>query len=150
MKYLLTILITTLCATTNLQAQKLVIGSTAPPLKEVKWLSNPPQPGKVYLIDFYQDSNPTCKQFFSKLKPLWQTYPDKIAIIILTRDDNDAIKELVKNFGDHYSFGYDATGGVFSSYGIKYLPSTLLTDSKGKILWMGNLGNLPQSTLDKL
>ena len=130
--------------------QKLVIGSEVPNLKEVKWQGAAPPNGKAMLIEFYQESNPTSRGFFSKLAPVKSNNGEKVSIVVLTRDSGAPLEKLVASYGDNYYIGLDDTGNTFTNFGVKYLPYTMLVDSKSKILWIGNLGNLQQSSIDKI
>lgn len=132
------LLITMFLALPQTQAQKLVIGSKIPELKSVKWLSKEPNLSQSAFIEFYQSSNSTSKQYFPKLANIY-AYKSNVTVIVLTRENNDAIAQLVKDFGGQYSIGYDVDGKVFEAFGVRFVPFSMVVDGKGNLLWQGNL-----------
>lgn len=133
-----TLLTVTMLLTLAAQAQRMVIGSKVPDLKKIQWLGNTPPSGKSSFIEFYQSTNSTSKQYFPKLKDI-RNYNSNINIIVLTRENNDAIAELVREHGSEYYFGYDPQGDVFTSFGVKFVPFSMAVDPKGNLQWQGNL-----------
>lgn len=131
----------------DIQAQKLVIGSKAPSLKDVEWLNSTPADGRVMLIEFFQASNPTSVKFLDKLVGISQNHGDRIAIIVLSRDSRDQLHQLVEL---PYHIGFDQKGAVYDAYGVMYTPFTMLVDSKGRVAWLGNLGNITESSLTEV
>lgn len=132
------------------KGQKLVIGSQIPSFKGITWLTAPPKTDKDMLIDFYQSTNPSCEKFLPTLAPRYDLLAPKLSFVILTREQGPAIDKLVNSLGARYSIGYDPTGDAFNAFNVKYLPYSILVDEKGKILWIGNLGNLDDQSLLKI
>ena len=131
-------------------AQKLIIGSKTPDLKGVEWKTSAPQTGKATLIEFYQSTNESSSKLYLKLAKIASKYGGAIDIVVLTREDNATINSLVQQDGSRYSFGYDADGTVYDAYGVKFVPFTMLVDSKGNLLWQGNLSNITDQVLQKV
>lgn len=132
------LLIALFLALPQAQAQKLVIGSKIPELKSVQWLSKAPTASQQTFIEFYQSSNSTSKQYFPKLEDVY-AYKTNLNVVVLTRENNDAIAQLVKDFGSKYCIGYDQDGKAFEALGVKFVPFSMMVDSKNNLLWQGNL-----------
>lgn len=112
--------------------QKLVIGSQVPLLKDVKWLSGGFDAKSNCVIVFYQQSNASSVEMYEKLKNYLVNEDTKG--VVITRDaDVDAV---ALSDGGKVSVGYDANGGAFSAFGVKYLPYAVAIKD-GKITWMG-------------
>ncbi len=136
-----------LVAIPQVRAQKLVIGSQAPSFKGIEWKNLSPQTDRTMLIEFYHSGNSSSQKLFEKLEGIHTSHAEDIQIIVLTRDKDESIDFLKSVCGDKYIVGYDPTGEVFKSFGVKYLPFTMLFDAKGKLCWIGNLGALEESDL---
>lgn len=133
MKKLLIFLL--LAISVNAMGQKLVIGSSAPAIKDVEWKSGSYDPKAGNVILFYQASNASCKDQYEVLKSIVNA--GKANGIVITRDadvDGNAL-----SYGGKISVAYDPTGSVFNAYGIKYLPYAVAVGKDGKISWLGSL-----------
>lgn len=145
MKNLILITILTL-STLATDAQRLVIGSKVPDLKGVQWLNGAPSSSRSAFIEFYQSTNSTSKQYFPKLKIVKELNPN-ITIIVLVRESNEVIDKLVAEHGSNYYFAYDADGSVYESFGVKFVPFSMIIDPKGNLQWQGNLLQLTPETV---
>lgn len=146
MKKLLFLLCLSLCCAHIAAGQKLIIGSDAPSLKEIEWQTAPPVKGVASLVDFYQPSNPSCVKFLDRLGLIAKEKKGRVQVVLLTRETGAEIDKLVAD--GRFIVGYDPTGNTYAEYYVKYLPYSMLVDSKGDIAWIGNMANLPTTTLD--
>lgn len=142
--------ILTLLAPISLFAQKLVIGSKAPDMKNIEWKSGAPAENKAMIVEFYQSTNPTSVKLFPKLADIKSKHGDKLNVVVITRESNEAIDKLVADYGALYSIGYDAGGKTYESFGVKFVPFTMLVDAKGTLIWQGNLGNITDDNVSKI
>lgn len=131
------------------QAQSLAVGAKLPDLKGVEWVSQAPQSTKTLYIDFFQASNANCKKNIDKIKELKASYP-KLTVILLTREINDDVKGLAGSLGSGFHVGYDATGEVYKSFGVRFVPFSMIFDGKGALLWQGNIAQLNEQILTEL
>ncbi len=145
--YLSLILGLTLMSTSMASAQKLVIGSEMPSLKGVKWKNHTPQDEMAMLIEFFHNGNASSNKFFKELEDIHAKYSGKLQIVVLTRDDDESLDFLKSACGDKYVIGHDPTGEVFTSFGVKYLPFSMLFNAKGELCWLGNLGTLEEGDM---
>jgi len=148
MKKILLLAIMAACINQAGLAQKLIIGSKVPDFKGVKWQSTAPVQGKAKLVEFYSATNPTSAKLYSNLAGIQSKYSN-IEIIVLYREDNPEMSQLASRDGSKYLFGYDANGTTYDALGVKFLPFTMLIDSKGNLLWQGNLSNINDQVLQK-
>ena len=146
-RILLTIIVALLIQTAT--SQKLVIGSKTPVFKDVEWKTAAPGGGKAVLVEFYQSSNHTSESLYSKLADIHSKYSNNVDIVVLTRENNAMIDRLIDSDGQKYSFAYDPDGKTYEAFGVKFVPFTMLIDSKGSMLWQGNLSNITGQVLQK-
>lgn len=133
MKKLLTLLCFTI--TTMAYGQKLIIGSQAPVIKDIKWLSGVYNPKVGNVILFYQAGNSSCIEQYEVLKQI--VSQGKASGVVITRDvdvDGDALSD-----GGKIAVGYDDDGDIFKAYGVKYLPFALAVGKDEKVTWIGAL-----------
>lgn len=131
------------------RGQQLVIGSKVPEFKGVEWKTSAPVSGKPMYVEFYQSTNATSQKLFPKLKNVKDTNRE-ISIVVLMREDNDATRALITEFGASYSFGYDPQGKIYDALGVRFVPFSMVIDAKGNLYWQGNLSNLSNETIKQV
>lgn len=139
-------------------AQKMVIGSRIPDFKEVQWLTAAPAgPGSgqtaPMLIEFYNPDNASSVRFFPKLADIRHKYGNGasgVQIVVLVAQPGAAADKLRQDYGDRYYIGADPDGKVYQAFNVRFLPYTILVNSKGELYWQGNLGNIPDAVLQKV
>ena len=133
------------------QAQKLVIGSRVPDFKGVEWRTLPPRTETPTLIEFYAPGNASSVRFFPKLAEISRRF-ENIQIVVLTHGNasGTTADSLPAKYGDRYFIGVDPDGKVYRAFQVRYVPYTVLVNSKGELYWQGNLGNLSATVLERV
>ena len=81
-----------------LHAQRLVIGERVPDLNITQWLNGAPvSDGKAVMVEFYHSSNPKGAERLAQLDELAKSYGDRLAVIVVTREKDDAVIRLRRN-----------------------------------------------------
>ena len=149
MKRFLVLAVLVLAGITAASGQKLVIGEKAPDLSVSEWMpSQPDLAGKARLIDFYHGLNKDCQAQLTKLNSLASQHSGSMVVMIVSKDGKNAANKpggLDKN----YYTAYDSGGKTFNAYGIQYVPFSVLLDTRGKVVWFGNISTLDNATIDK-
>lgn len=135
-------------------AQKIVIGSRIPDFRDVRWLTTMPGgPGTgqtaPMLIEFHDPDNASSVRFFPKLADIRGKYGN-VQVVVLVARPGSAADELRQAYGDRYYIGADPDGKVYRTFNVRFLPYTILVDSKGELYWQGNLGNITDAVLQKV
>lgn len=138
----------------SVMAQKMVIGSRVPDFKGVQWMTTMPHTSETpeaapMLIEFYNPDNASSVRFFSKLAGVKERHP-KIQIVVLVARNKQSAEQLLESHGKEYYIGLDSDGKVYQAFNVRFLPYTILVNSKGELHWQGNLGNLTDGTLQKV
>ena len=119
-----------------LHAQRLVIGERVPDLNITQWLNGAPvSDGKAVMVEFYHSSNPKGAERLAQLD-------DRLAVIVVTREKDDAVISSLLGGNPSYRVGYDGDGSVFSAFSARYVPYSVIYDKRGRILWVGNPSSL--------
>ena len=107
MKRLLTMALLAILAI-PLHAQRLVIGERVPDLNITQWLNGAPvSDGKAVMVEFYHSSNPKGAERLAQLDELAKSYGDRLAVIVVTREKDDAVISSLLGGNPSYRVGYD-------------------------------------------
>lgn len=77
-----------------------------------------------------------------RLDELAKSYGDRLAVIVVTREKDDAVISSLLGGNPSYRVGYDGDGSVFSAFSARYVPYSVIYDKRGRILWVGNPSSL--------
>jgi len=127
----------------NLQAPviRLVRNPDAAPAIDLQGLDGKPinlkeEKGKVVLLNFWATWCGPCRDEVPDLIELQNRYKDKLQIIALTVDDDDAdeVRKFVEQAGINFRIGM-STPRIRGAYGgIPALPSTFVIDQQGRVV----------------
>ena len=117
--------------------------------------------GKISLSDYKGKDNvllvfwatwcPFCVEEIPELNKLTDTHKDKFKIIgIDIKEDSEKVKNFVEKRTIRYDMVIDTTGSVAQSYGVIGIPTNVLIDKDGNILYKGNSLDECKKDFDKL
>ena len=92
----------------------------------------------LVLINFWATWCGPCRMEFPFLQDAWQQYADRIDVIALSVEETDTIKKLqrfAEQNGLTFRIGWDETG-IFSRMRGNAIPTTLIVDRDGKIVYV--------------
>ena len=92
----------------------------------------------LVLINFWATWCGPCRMEFPFLQDAWQQYADRIDVIALSVEETDTIKKLqrfAEQNGLTFRIGRDETG-IFSRMRGNAIPTTLIVDRDGKIVYV--------------
>lgn len=148
-KLLLSILALTF-ALSAAQAQRLIIGEKAPDIKIAEWLGGKAAAGgKATLIDFFHSSNEQCVANLEKLNSLHSAYGSRMNVIAVSRESLDKLQPFVSGKGYGFYAGIDDGGKTFTAYGVRFVPFAALIDTRGRLVWTGNVAALTNDMIEK-
>lgn len=144
-------MIVLLLAAVGGNAQKLIIGEKAPEIKVVEWLGGkaPVIVGKAMFVDFFHSSNPQCVTSLDKINALHKSYGTKMNFIILSKEGMDKMISVVNGKGYGFFVGIDEGGKTFSGYDVRFVPFSVLIDTRGRLVWTGNVTTLSDDIVEK-
>ncbi len=133
-----------------LSGQKLMIGDRAPLLK-LEWLGRTPKTdGRYTLVEFFHSSNKASVNRLPVLHRLATATEGKLAVIVVTREQDADVKTMLTERKPAYYAAYDSGGATFSAYKATYVPYSVLYDRKGRIVWLGNPTSLSNDDIIKM
>lgn len=97
-------------------------------------------PGKVVLLSFWATWCPPCRREIPELIQLQAKYKDRLQIIGLSEDDNDAPADVqkVRDFAGKFGMNYPvvmADKKLIDEYGgVPALPTVFVLDTKGRVV----------------
>lgn len=151
MKKLITLIVLTIVATSSLWAQKLVIGERAPELKVKEWVDKKPTvESQAKLIEFFYSASKPSIDRLRILDELSEKYKTKLLVIIIAKEDREKIVQVVNPGSRKFYTALDDAGKSFSSYGVQFVPFSVIVDARGKVLWMGNSASLSDEVINNV
>lgn len=91
------------------------------------------------VIAFFAASNPACVKSLEQLYALTEKSGERLRVILVTRDDDAKISPVVTPYlSPRFTVAFDTDGKIFKNFGVNYVPFSLLTDARNRVLWQGN------------
>jgi hypothetical protein len=151
MKRLLCIIVATIATTLSLRAQRVEVGSIAPQIRGVEWISDTPQlGGRALMVEFFHSSNEDCRAHIELCNNLSHLFLDKMDVVMLTREPAEQVASLLMHEYQFFYVATDESGNVFRSFGVNHVPYAVIINPKGTIVWVGNPLTLDSKTIKKL
>ncbi len=106
--------------------------------------------GKVVLLEFWATWCPPCRASIPHLQKLHDTYGKRgLLIISVTNEDEDTVKEFVKENKMTFPVGIDDGDKTMTTYGIRGIPAAFLIDRTGKVVWEGHTMKLTEKEVER-
>ena len=152
MKRVLLLLTVVFCTLGASHAQNIVIGERAPELKSVTWLaSRNPAAADLSYRDFFHSAYIGCTAARDALRDLSNKLGAKQRIIIITQEDSEKIAPILTPYiSERIGVALDHDKKVFGSFGVDFVPFSVLIDAKNRVLWMGNPQSMTSSFIQKI
>ena len=121
-------------------AQKIVLGERIPEVRSVTWLDGlHPDPAPLTAVVFFTASNPSCLKALAHLRQLQEQADDRLRVLVVTRDAAEQARAATEGMrSPRLTVALDPEGKIFKSFGVSYVPFSLLTDAHKRLLWQGN------------
>lgn len=149
MKTHLLLLLLSTAISLSASAQRLMIGEKTPDIKVAEWLNGSPQTGKsIYLIEFAHTTSPPSMARLSKLNDIAKSKPN-INVILLFKESKDIVLGHLKHVDYKFFIAIDNQGKTFSSYGVNFVPFSIIVNKKGHAIWFGNSDQLNENIINK-
>jgi len=115
-----------------------MLGKTAPALDFEKWVGTKPAlEGKFIIATFWSPASVASRKYVSQMNDLQTKWEQNLAVIgvVCSRDaDAKAVQEAKPNF----ACGMDSSLKVSSAFGVTSIPTVVLLDPKGVVLYAGH------------
>lgn len=148
-RYLLVLLVLLFCSVTT-YGQRLMIGEKLPDMNSVEWLERQPVNNKrAYVIEFLHTKSQPSANRLDVLADIAKNMP-RLDIITIFKEPQGAVTTFVGAQRSNLYSAIDEGGKIFTKYGIRFVPFSIVVDHKGIILWFGNSSLLTESRIRKI
>ncbi len=97
---------------------------------------------KLYFVDFWATWCGPCIPAKKYLGSLQKQFPRDFYVISLSDESPDLVRNYIKKRPTNLSIAIDYDKETFAKHEINSLPTGILMDAKGRILWKGHPANL--------
>jgi cytochrome c biogenesis protein CcmG, thiol:disulfide interchange protein DsbE len=131
-------------------SERSLIGKPSPVLEPHKWIGEKPSlEGKVLLINFWAPWSIPCRKLIPELNALQKKFPEQLEVIgIFAESETDL--QAMPDPHPEYALALDPKAQLFAAAGVSSIPTVLLVDLKGKVLYQGHPAALTQAKLERL
>lgn len=146
----LILLFASVSAFVSVFAQKrMAVGDKTAGITATEWLKGfSPSNVPVY-INFFSLNSAQSKDEMQQFEHFAAAYKDKIAFVLITKDEKEKMKGYLEGTAPSYSVALDGNGQTFGDYGVMYVPFGVLIDAKGRFVWQGKTSQLNDQILEK-
>lgn len=143
-----TFLIALILCTFSASAQRLVSGEKAPKLTVSKYIyGGPSDKGKPVLVEFFVSSGNQSLSQIETLSAFADKYRGKIDEVLISGDNEQTTRSFFSGEAPRFSVAIDADGKSFADYGVRYVPFSVLIDSRGGYVWQGRSKSIPDNVI---
>ncbi len=134
----------------SLLAQRVVVGSRAPQIKGVEWISDRLEKSdKALMVEFFHSSNKDCREHIDHLNALACDYRHEMDVLMLTREPSEQVAGMLLHEYQYFYIAADESGGLFRAFDVKHVPYAVIISPKGVVVWAGNPLTLTNEILKK-
>ena len=96
-RFLCILLVAIACSNAaSLWAQRVEVGSRAPHIADVEWISDPlEESGKWLMVEFFHSSNKDCREHIDHLNALAKDYRHDMEVLVLTREPSEQVAAML-------------------------------------------------------
>lgn len=123
------------------------VGSAAPEITAGAWyntlgnqaltLAAQREAGKPVVLSFCRSDCTVCKSQMPALVDLYNQWKDKAVFITLSDEETGPIEQCLKDFAA-VQWAVGAKSETYKSYGLEYVPTYVLIDKNGTVIYLGN------------
>ena len=131
-------------------SDKSLLGKPAPDLKIEKWLSDKPElDGKFLLLNFWAPWSIPSKKIIPELNQLQKKFADRLVIIGITSEAEKDVQEM-DGPAIEFASAIDPHAKLTTAAQVTSVPSALLLNQKGIVLYQGHPGFLDEKKIQTL
>ena len=127
-----------------------ILRKAAPKFEVDKWLGEKPDlKGKFVLLSFWTPWSFPAKKAVPQLSALQKKFSQKLAVIAVTSESQDTVEAMIDPKID-FASAIDDKGKLRSAFRITTVPTVVLIDPKGVVLYEGHPSALNEKQLESI
>jgi cytochrome c biogenesis protein CcmG, thiol:disulfide interchange protein DsbE len=127
-----------------------LIGRPSPVLEPQKWIGEKPAlEGKFLLISFWAPWSIPCRKLVPELNRLQKKFAERLEVIGITSESETDLQTM-PDPRPEYSLALDPKAQLFTAAGVSSIPTVLLVDLKGMVVYQGHPAAVTEARLERL
>lgn len=127
-----------------------LLGKTAPKLEIEKWLGDKPDlKGKFVLLYFWAPWSFPAKKSIAPLSAIQKKFNEKLAVVALASESKDDVESMTDPKID-FASTIDEKGKLRTAFRVSTIPTVVLIDPKGVVLYEGHPAALNEKQLQNI
>lgn len=91
--------------------------------------------GKIIILDFMGTDCPTCEDAIPVLKEIKQQYGEEVVILSIAIESKQQLRDFKSQHNANWQFLRDPDGKVFQDYVETYIPTIVIFDKNGEMIY---------------
>ena len=100
------------------------------------------------LVEFFHTSNRDAKARAAELARLAKKYDGELKVVVVVSQPVEIVEDVVDTTSGYF-VAVDTARKIHNAYGVKYVPYSVLVDSKGRLVWIGNSKSLTDKQIEE-
>jgi len=128
-----------------------VRGNPGPKLDGLKFLTRKPETeGRVVMVEFWATWCGPCVKNIPHLNELHKMFRDTVAIIGVSDEEADVVKEFMGRKNMDYAVALDRSASIKGSLAVRGIPHAIIMSPDGVVRWQGHPAGLDVLTLQQI
>lgn len=137
-----------LATTIAASAQNMSIGTKVPTIAPAEWYGAPlSAQNEPMLVEFFHTSNRDAEARAAELARIAKKYDGKVKVVVVLSQPIEIVEEVIDTTSGYF-IAIDTGRKIHNAYGVKYVPYSVVVDSKGRLAWLGNSKSLTDKLIE--
>jgi cytochrome c biogenesis protein CcmG/thiol:disulfide interchange protein DsbE len=124
-----------------------LLGKQTPSLDFEKWLTDRPDTdGKFVLVSFWNTKSPAARKWIPVFNGWQKKFKDKLQVVAVSAESEADVQAFSSPKID-FALALDSKSKLATTFGLTTVPSVLLTDPRGAVVYYGHPAALAEAQL---
>ncbi len=131
------------------KGQNMAIGSRVPTMNPAEWYGAPLSVhNEPVLVEFFHTTNRTAEDRAVELARVAKKYDERLKVVVVTVQPRELIEDVLDTTSGYF-VAMDTNRKIFTSFGVRYVPYSVIIDARGRLAWIGNSSTLTDDIIEE-